>query len=173
MQINHQLLTSCHIDMSTLCSLSYSACHPTVVDDSYLHFNIRWHYILYHWTDTEKTVTRLNLCLKWSGANGVKFNATKSRRAFSLQNGVSFTTHLSNFGDVFAPISDHSKLLGLGLSFNLYFGPYIECLVKSAAKILSWYLSRYLLICIIFKVRRYFTPEQFLNLYQAQVCSCM
>lgn len=49
------------------------------------------------------------------------------------------------------------------LSSNLCFGDTIEEKAKTAAKKLG----------ILFKVRRYFTPEQLLRLYQAQVRSCM
>lgn len=51
----------------------------------------------------------------------------------------------------------------MSLSSNLNFGQYIESLAKTAAKKLG----------VLSKVRRYFTPKQLLQLYQAQVRSCM
>ena len=61
------------------------------------------------------------------------------------------------------PITDHLDLLGVTLTSKVNFGPYIEAKAQLAAKKLG----------ILAKVRQYFTPEQLLKLYQAQVRSCM
>ena len=68
--------------------------------------------------------------------------------------------HLSpTFRCVSLLLTDSLQLLGVELSSNLNFGQYIE---SKAPKL--WILS---------KVRRYFTPKQLFQLYQAQVRSCM
>ncbi|KAJ8705935.1 hypothetical protein PYW07_010712 [Mythimna separata] len=61
------------------------------------------------------------------------------------------------------PITDHLDLLGVTLTSTFNFAPYIEAKAQLAAKKLG----------ILAKVRQYFTPEQLLTLYQAQVRSCM
>ncbi|KAJ8710398.1 hypothetical protein PYW07_009764 [Mythimna separata] len=61
------------------------------------------------------------------------------------------------------PITDHLDLLGVTLTSTFNFAPYIEATAQLVAKKLG----------ILAKVRQYFTPEQLLTLYQAQVRSCM
>ena len=60
-------------------------------------------------------------------------------------------------------MNDHLDLLGLNISANLNFGNYIESISKTAAKKLG----------ILWKVKRFFTSEQLLILYRAQVRSCL
>ena len=57
------------------------------------------------------------------------------------------------------PLTVSLQLLGVELSSNLNFVVYIEAKVQIAAKNLG----------IVCKLRRYFTPEQLLQLYQAPV----
>ncbi|CAH2217294.1 jg22198 [Pararge aegeria aegeria] len=58
---------------------------------------------------------------------------------------------------------DYVQLLGVNISSNLNFGQYIESRAKTAGKKLG----------NLNMVKRYFTPEQLLTLYQSQVRSCM
>ncbi|XP_046976467.1 uncharacterized protein LOC124542575 [Vanessa cardui] len=67
------------------------------------------------------------------------------------------------FQNLSVPITDSIELLGVTLTSKLNFGQYIESKAKTAGKKLS----------ILNKVKQYFTPEQLLTLYQAQVRSCM
>ena len=61
------------------------------------------------------------------------------------------------------PLTDSLQLLGVELSSKLNFGQYIESKAQMAAKTLG----------ILSTVRRHFTPKQLLQLYQAQVRSCI
>ncbi|CAH2099017.1 unnamed protein product [Euphydryas editha] len=114
----------------------------------------------------EDMVSRLNVALQavseWGDANLVTFNATKTQACvFSSKRSP---LHLApTFRNVSVEITDSLQLLGVELSSNLNFGQHIESKAKTAAKKLG----------ILSKVRRYFTPEQLLQLYQAQVRSCM
>ena len=53
------------------------------------------------------------------------------------------------------PLTDSLQLFGVELSSNLNFGQYIESEAQIAAKKIG----------IVSKVRRYFTPDQLLQLY--------
>ncbi|XP_045499438.1 uncharacterized protein LOC123697064 [Colias croceus] len=64
---------------------------------------------------------------------------------------------------VSVPITNHLELLGITLTPTLNFGSFIESKAQVASKKLG----------ILAKVRQYFSPGQLLNLYQAQVRSCM
>ncbi|CAH2090623.1 unnamed protein product [Euphydryas editha] len=114
----------------------------------------------------EDMVSRLNVALQavseWGDANLVTFNATKTQACvFSSKRSP---LHLApTFRNVSVEITDFLQLLGVELSSNLNFGQHIESKAKTAAKKLG----------ILSKVRRYFTSEQLLQLYQAQVRSCM
>ncbi|XP_045510058.1 uncharacterized protein LOC123705358 [Colias croceus] len=66
-----------------------------------------------------------------------------------------------SFQDVSLELSNELELLGLKLSSNLNFKTFIESKVQVAAKKLG----------ILSKVAEFFTPEQLLNLYKAQVRS--
>ncbi|KAJ8731368.1 hypothetical protein PYW07_004532 [Mythimna separata] len=111
-------------------------------------------------------VERLNSSLKavsdWGDANLVKFNAAKTQACLFSTKRSQFHPAPS-FRGVTVPITDRLELLGVTLSSTLNFGSYIEAKAQLAAKKLG----------ILAKVRRYFTPEQLLNLYKAQVRSCM
>ncbi|CAH2094022.1 unnamed protein product [Euphydryas editha] len=109
---------------------------------------------------------RANLSLQaasdWGDANLVRFNASKTQACL-------FTTEKSPFNlaptfrNVPLPVTNHLELLGIDLSSKLNFGNYIESRAKTASKKLG----------ILSKVRHYFTPDQLLSLYSAQVRSCM
>ncbi|XP_063362860.1 uncharacterized protein LOC134651689 [Cydia amplana] len=111
-------------------------------------------------------VERLNLSLdtvsEWGAANLVRFNATKTQACLFTAKRSQFTL-APTFQNVSLPVTNHLELLGLSLKPNLNFGSTIESRAKTAAKKLG----------VLFKVRRYFTPNQLLSLYQAQVRSCM
>ena len=111
-------------------------------------------------------VERLNLSLKavsdWGDANLVKFNAAKTQACLFSAKRSQFQPNPS-FRGVPVPITDRLELLGVTLTSTLNFGTYIEAKAQMAARKLG----------ILSKVRQYFTPEQLLNLYQAQVRSCM
>lgn len=94
--------------------------------------------------------------------NLVSFNASKTQACLFSAKKRPFN-HKPSFREILVPISDHLELLGVELTSNLNFGSYIESKAKVAAKKLG----------ILSKVRQYFTPEQLLLLYQAQVRSCM
>ncbi|XP_045497535.1 uncharacterized protein LOC123695674 [Colias croceus] len=66
-----------------------------------------------------------------------------------------------SFQNVSLNLSNELELLGLTLSSSLNFKSFIESKVQVAAKKLG----------ILSKVREFFTPEQLLNLYKAQVRS--
>ena len=114
----------------------------------------------------EAMVERLDLSLKaisdWWDANLINFNANKTQACLLSAKRSQFQAN-PTFRGVPVPITDHLELLGVTLTPTLNFGPYIEAKAQVAAKKLG----------IISKVRQYFTPEQLLNLYKAQVRSCM
>ena len=114
----------------------------------------------------EAMVERLNLSLKavseWGDANLVSFNAAKTQACLFSAKKSQFHPAPS-FRGVTVPLTDHLELLGVTLTSTLNFGPFIEAKAQLAAKKLG----------ILAKVRRYFTAEQLLKLYKAQVRSCM
>lgn len=114
----------------------------------------------------EAMVGRLNLSLeavsKWGDANMVRFNAAKTQACLFSSKRSQFSP-APTFRGVSVPITDHLDLLGITLTSTLNFGPYIEAKAQLAAKKLG----------ILARVRQYFTPEQLLKLYQAQVRSVM
>lgn len=114
----------------------------------------------------ESMVSRLNVALQavsdWGDANLVTFNATKTQACLFTAKRSPFQL-APTFRNVSVAMTDSLQLLGVELSSNLNFGQYIESKAKIAAKKLG----------VLSKVRRYFTPEQLLQLYQAQVRSCM
>lgn len=57
------------------------------------------------------------------------------------------------------PITDHNEQLRLNHLTLITYGRYVECLEKTTAKKRGIPLS----------VRRYFTPDLFLNIYQVQL----
>ncbi|KAJ0181063.1 hypothetical protein K1T71_003148 [Dendrolimus kikuchii] len=111
-------------------------------------------------------VERLNVSLQavseWGDANLVTFNASKTQAClFSAKRSLFDLT--PTFRGVSITLTDRLQLLGISLTPIQNFGTYIESLVQVAAKKLG----------VLAKVRQYFTSEQLLNLYQAQVRSCM
>ena len=111
-------------------------------------------------------IERLNLALEavseWGDANLVKFNASKTQAClFSAKRSEFLLT--PTFRGVAVPVTDHLELLGVSLTSNLNYGSFIEGKAKLAAKKLG----------ILWKVRQYFTSGQILDLYQAQVRSCV
>ena len=114
----------------------------------------------------EAMVGRLNLSLQavseWGDANLVKFNAAKTQACLFSAKRSQFHPAPA-FRGAAVPITDRLDLLGVTLTSTLNFGPFIEAKAQVAAKKLG----------ILAKVRRYFTPDQLLKLYQAQVRSCM
>lgn len=114
----------------------------------------------------EAMVERMDGSLKavadWGEANLVSFNASKTQACLISAKRSPF--HLTpTFRDVSLPITDHLELLGISLTSKLNFGSHIEAKAQLAAKKLG----------ILNKVRQYFTPRQLLDLYQAQVRSCV
>lgn len=114
----------------------------------------------------ESMIERVNLKLQkvsdWGDANLVKFNPSKTQAClFSAKKSALLLT--PTFQGVSLPIVDHLGLLGFTISSKLNFGQQIESMALSASKKLG----------IVSKVRRYFSPEQLLNLYTAQIRSCM
>ncbi|XP_045510136.1 uncharacterized protein LOC123705420 [Colias croceus] len=111
-------------------------------------------------------VERMNLSLQavseWGEANLVKFNASKTQACLFSAKRSPFNLTPS-FQGVSVPITDRLELLGITLTPTLNFGSYIESKAQVASKKLG----------ILAKVRQYFSPGQLLNLYQAQVRSCM
>ncbi|XP_047998106.1 uncharacterized protein LOC125235552 [Leguminivora glycinivorella] len=111
-------------------------------------------------------VERLNLSLdavsSWGEANLVGFNATKTQACLFTAKRCQFTL-APTFQNVSLPLTDDLELLGVSLKSNLNFGSIIESRAKNAAKKLG----------VLFKVKRYFTPNQLISLYQAQVRSCV
>ncbi|KAJ0180403.1 hypothetical protein K1T71_003807 [Dendrolimus kikuchii] len=99
---------------------------------------------------------------EWSDANLVMFNASKTQAClFSAKPSLFDLT--PTFRGVSITLTDRLQFLGISLTPTLSFGTYIESLAQVAAKKL----------CVLAKVREYFTSEQLLNLYQAQVRSCI
>uniref|UniRef100_A0A2H1V1V5 SFRICE_013827 n=1 Tax=Spodoptera frugiperda TaxID=7108 RepID=A0A2H1V1V5_SPOFR len=101
----------------------------------------------------ESMVERLNSSLMavsdWGDANLVKFNVTKTQAClFSAK--LSQFPLAPTFRNVSVPISDHLELLGVTLLPTLNFGSYIESKAQLAGRKLG----------ILWRVRRYFTPEQ-------------
>lgn len=111
-------------------------------------------------------VQRTNITLEavsdWGAANLVQFNAAKTQACLFTAKRSPFTL-APTFQGIPLPPSNHLELLGLDLQSNLNFGSAIESRAKTAAKKLG----------VLYKVKRYFTPEQLLTLYKAQVRSCM
>ena len=109
---------------------------------------------------------RVNVALQavsdWGDANLNTFIATKTLAClFAAKRS---RVHLApTFRGVSVPLTDSLQLLGVELPSKLNFGQYIESKTQMAAKELG----------ILSKVRRYFTPKQLLQLYQAQVRLCM
>ncbi|CAH2207692.1 jg25921 [Pararge aegeria aegeria] len=114
----------------------------------------------------EALVERVNLALSevsdWGDTNLVQFNASKTQACLFSAKRSPFPLSLT-FRNVSVPITNSIELLGISISSNLSFGQCIESKAKTAGKKLG----------ILNKVKRYFTPEQLLTLYQAQVRSCM
>jgi len=114
----------------------------------------------------EAMVSRLNEALSavsdWGKANLVTFNTTKTQACLFSAKRSSFHP-APTFRNEPVPLTDSLQLLGVELTSKINFGPYIESKAKTAAKKLG----------VLSKVRRYFTSEQLLRLYQAQVRSCM
>ncbi|KAJ0178555.1 hypothetical protein K1T71_006378 [Dendrolimus kikuchii] len=111
-------------------------------------------------------VERLNVSLQavseWGDANLVTFNASKTQAClFSAKRSLFDLT--PTFRGVSITLTDRLQLLGISLTPTLNFDTCIESLAQVAAKKLG----------ILAKVRQYFTSKQLLNLYQAQVRSCM
>ncbi|CAH2088457.1 unnamed protein product [Euphydryas editha] len=114
----------------------------------------------------EAMVNRANLTLQaasdWGDANLVRFNASKTQACLFTAKKSPFNL-APTFRNVPVPVTNHLELLGIDLSSKLNFGNYIESRAKTASKKLG----------ILSKVRHYFTPDQLLRLYTAQVRSCM
>ncbi|CAH2097689.1 unnamed protein product [Euphydryas editha] len=114
----------------------------------------------------EAMVDRANLTLQavsdWGDANLVRFNASKTQACLFSAKKSPFNL-APTFRNVPVPVTNHLELLGIDLSSKLNFGSYIESRAKTASKKLG----------ILSKVRHYFTPDQLLRLYTAQVRSCM
>ncbi|XP_045501382.1 uncharacterized protein LOC123698681 [Colias croceus] len=116
--------------------------------------------------EREAMIVRLNNTLKeisnWGDANLVKFNSCKTQAC--LFTAKKSTLQLTpSFRDVPIEVSDHLELLGLSVSSNLNYGHFIKSKAQLAAKKLG----------ILAKVKQYFTPDQLLRLYHAQVRSCV
>lgn len=114
----------------------------------------------------EAMVGRLNSSLEavsaWGNANLVEFNAAKTQACLFSAKRSQFSP-APTFRGAAVPITDCLDILGVTLTSTLNFGPFIEAKAHLAAKKLG----------ILAKVRQYFTQEQLLKLYQAQVRSCM
>ncbi|CAH2243694.1 jg8754 [Pararge aegeria aegeria] len=114
----------------------------------------------------EALVERVNLALSevsdWGDTNLVQFNASKTQACLFSAKRSPFPLTLT-FRNVSVPTMKSIELLGISISTNVSFGQCIESKAKTAGKKLG----------ILNKVKRYFTPEQLLTLYQAQVRSCM
>ena len=110
----------------------------------------------------ERNNLTLNAVFDWGDTNMVKFNATKTQACLFTAKRSPF--HLTpTFQNISVPITDSIELLGITISSKLNFGQCIESKAETAGKKLG----------ILNKVKRYFSPEQLLILYQAQVRSCM
>ncbi|XP_022818618.1 uncharacterized protein LOC111351080 [Spodoptera litura] len=111
-------------------------------------------------------VNRLNLSLQavsdWGDANLVRFNASKTQACLFSAKRSRFPL-TPTFRGVSVPMGDRLELLGVTLMPILNFGSYIETKAQLAGRKLG----------VLSRVRRYFTPEQLLTLYQIQVRSCM
>ncbi|KAF9814744.1 hypothetical protein SFRURICE_014839 [Spodoptera frugiperda] len=92
----------------------------------------------------------------------VEFNAAKTQACLFSAKRSQFSP-APTFRGAAVPITDRLDILGVTLTSTLNFGPFIEAKAHLAAKKLG----------ILAKVRQYFTQEQLLKLYQAQVRSCM
>ncbi|CAG4989213.1 unnamed protein product [Colias eurytheme] len=116
--------------------------------------------------EREAMVERVNRTLRevsdWGDANLVQFNANKTQACLftAKKSGFELTP---SFQNVAITVADHLELLGVTLSSDLNFGAFIESKARMAAKKLG----------ILSKVRQYFTPKQLLNIYQAQIRSCV
>lgn len=100
----------------------------------------------------ERTNATLSHVSQWGEDNLVKFNATKTQACLFSYLPRCILTNRRPPG-----------ILGMELSSNLNFGTTIESRAQTAAKKMD----------VLSKVKRYFTPEQLLTLYKAQVRSCM
>ena len=114
----------------------------------------------------ESMIGRVDLALRrvsnWGDTNLVKFNPSKTQACLFSAKKRAFDFS-PTFQNVSVPITDNLGLLGITITSQLNFGQQIESMALTASKKLG----------IISKVRRYFTPEQLLKLYTAQVRSCM
>ncbi|KAL0821757.1 hypothetical protein ABMA28_005179 [Loxostege sticticalis] len=110
----------------------------------------------------ERTSLTLSNVSQWGDHNLVSFNASKTQACLFSAKRSPFTLS-PTFRGTSVPVTDTLQLLGIELSSDLNFGTAIESKAQIAARKLG----------VLNKVKRYFTPEQLLNLYKAQVRSCM
>nr|XP_026490096.1 uncharacterized protein LOC113396392 [Vanessa tameamea] len=114
----------------------------------------------------ESMIKWVNVTLQWvsdwGDANLVQFNHSKIQACLFFAKKSSFDL-TPTFESVSLPITNHIGLLGITITSNLNFGQQIESMAQAASKKLS----------ILSKDRRYFSSEQLLNLYTAQVRSRM
>ncbi|XP_045508843.1 uncharacterized protein LOC123704508 [Colias croceus] len=116
--------------------------------------------------EREAMISRINSALldvtNWANDNLVEFNTTKTQAC--LFTAKRNPLHLSpSFHDVPIALTPNLELLGMSISANLNFRQFIEAKAQVAAKKLG----------ILAKVRHFFTPAQLLQLYQAQIRSCV
>ena len=98
----------------------------------------------------------------WGGHNLVNFNSRKTQFL-----PISLSTTPSEFNIVFDnslldPL-DSINILGINVTSNLSWQSHISTIAKSASKKLG----------ILFRCRRYFSPEQLLQLYKGLIRPCM
>ncbi|KAL0878611.1 hypothetical protein ABMA27_003690 [Loxostege sticticalis] len=110
----------------------------------------------------ERTSLTLSNVSQWGDHNLISFNASKTQACLFSAKRSPFTLS-PTFRGTSVPVTDTLQLLGIELSSDLNFGTAIESKAQIAARKLG----------VLNKVKRYFTPEQLLNLYKAQVRSCM
>lgn len=134
-------------DDSTLIS-SFSSARPLSVQDSNRRRNAQ----------IESINNDLEIIAKWGLRNMVEFNATKTQyTTFSLKTSCPETNITMSGADIAS--TDFSSVLGVTVSGEVSYANHVKSIAKKAAQKLGF----------LFRARKYFSAEQLLTLYKAQI----